>query len=564
MNSGAPGSEPSIVPPAVRAAWTRVVSLARGLSRPARVLIGATTATAVLVALWLGLRGQYEPYGVLFSQLDREDAGAIVAKLKELHIPYRVSAEGGSIEVPEPRVPEVRLELGAAGLPRSGGVGFESFDTMRLGATEFEQRVLYRRAMEGELARTIGGIDAIRSVRVHLVMPERSVFAARREPASASVTVRLRPGRTLGSSEVNGIVHIISAAVPGLSSDQVALVTTEGLALHHPRRPGAADAPGGGGGVGDSETPPARALEASIEERARAMLEKVVGAGHVDVRVSADVDLAHVERTEDHYDSGSAVLRSEEATTERTAGGADDSVAGIPGAESNLPAAKGAASAAASAAPAPAAGGPITRETHTRNFEVDHVQEKHVSSSGIVRRLTVAVVVDGAPGPDGHTLVPRERAELDKLEKLVKSASGFVEKRGDVVTVESALFPDADPIAAVAPPPVSVIASLPPKVRRYLPIGAGALGLVLAVVLLVRRRRSRRKAAALLLAAAAKPLEIAPTTPALELTAATRTTEDLREEVVRRVKADPASAALVLRHWLDAGAPPKSVAPVAS
>jgi len=561
MNSGAPGSEPSILPPAVRAFWTRAVGVARGLSRPARVLIGATAAAGLVVALWLGLRGQYEPYGLLFSQLEREDAGAIVAKLKELKIPYRVAADGAAIEVPEARVPEVRLELGSAGLPRSGGVGFESFDTMRLGATEFEQRVLYRRAMEGELARTIGGIDAVRSVRVHLVMPERSVFAARREPASASVTVRLRPGRTLGASEVNGIVHIIAAAVPGLSSDQVALVTTEGLALHHPRRAGATDASGGGG---DSETPPARAMENSIEERTRGMLEKVVGAGHVDVRVSADVDLSHVERTEDHYDSGSAVLRSEEATTERTAGGADDSVAGIPGAESNLPAAKGSASAAAAAPPAPAAGGPVTRETHTRNFEVDHVQEKHVSTSGVVRRLTVAVVVDGTPGPDGRTLVPRERAELDKLEKLVKSAVGAVEKRGDVVTVESALFPDSEPIAAPAPPPVSIIAALPPKVRRYLPIGGGALLLLLVIVALVRRRRASRKAAALLLAAGVKPLELAPGAAVPELTAAKRSTEELREEVVRRVKEDPASAALVLRHWLDAGVPPKSAGPAPS
>ena len=129
-------------------------------------------------------------WGVLFSQLERDDAAALVAKLRELKVPYRLRDEGAAIDVPEARVHELRLELASAGLPRGGGVGFESFDRMRLGATEFEQRVLYRRSMEGELARSISSLTAVQSARVHLVMPERSVFVSRNDPASASVVVR--------------------------------------------------------------------------------------------------------------------------------------------------------------------------------------------------------------------------------------------------------------------------------------------------------------------------------------------------------------------------------------
>jgi flagellar M-ring protein FliF len=514
------------------------VGLVRGLPRPARILASTTLVVAIGAGIWLSLRSAYEPYAMLFSQMEREDAGAVVAKLKEMRVPYRVTAEGTAIEVPEPRVHEVRLELASAGLPRGGGVGFEGFDNMRLGATEFEQRVLYRRAMEGELGRTIGGIAAVKSARVHLVMPERSVFAARREPASASVIVKLRAGRTLGSSEVGGIVHLVAAAVPGLTSDRVTLVTSEGIALHRSRG-GNAEGSGSGVDLGDPESHPARALETSLEERARAQLERVLGPGHVDVRVSAEMDLSRVERTEDHYDPASTVLRSEEATREHAAGGTEDTVAGVPGAESNLPGAKpeGAAGAAGT--------GAVLRETHTRNWEVNHVQEKRVSTSGTIRRLTVAVVVDGVPGPEGKT-VPVKAEDLDKLGKLVRSAVGADDKRGDVVTVEQVRFqePEAQPVAVA---PVSIVSRLPAPVRKWGPIGVGAaLVLFFAFAVLVRRARRR-----------AEPLEtiaLPAPGPEPELLPQGPSPAQMRDEAVRQAQLDPATAALVVKYWLGSGA----------
>jgi flagellar M-ring protein FliF len=539
-------SEPvaSPVPAPLRAAWARVSALFGALSRPARVL-AVTTLVAVLgIGAWIAAQSAYEPYGVLFSQLDRDDAGAIVLKLKELKVPYRVGVTGDAIEVPEARVHEIRLDLASSGLPRGGGVGFESFDTMKLGATEFEQRVLYRRAMEGELARTIGSIEAIQSARVHLVLPEKSVFAARREAASASVVVKLRFGRVLGASEIAGIVHLVAAAVPSLSPDQIALVSTDGTMLRRPRAaPGKDGVDANQDGEGDGESK-VHASEVALEDRARAMLERVLGPGHVDVRVTAEMDLSRFERTEDHYDPKTSVLRSEESSLERNAGGDDDTVAGVPGAESNLP-----TGAAPGASATPTAGGAITRESHTRNFEVDHVQEKRTSSGSSIKRLTVAVVVDGVPsGADPHALVPRERPELDKIAGLVRSAVGANDKRGDMVTVESVLFTDGEaaaPIEAPAPP-----FAIPAKARKYGPIGVGAvvgLGLVAAAVISRRRRRDVPA-----VAGDAVQLQLTTPDPVLQLAEAISPANAAsdREEAIRRATEDPATAALVVRHWL--------------
>jgi flagellar basal-body M-ring protein/flagellar hook-basal body protein fliF len=410
-------------PAPVAAVFAKTSSWFRALSKATRILFVSTGVLAAVFVSYLGYRQTHEPYAVLFGQLEQDDAGAIVAKLKELNAPYRLGVGGSTIEVPESRVGELRLELASSGMPRGGGVGFESFDKMKLGATEFEQRVLYRRALEGELARTIGTLAAVQSARVHLVLPEKSVFIARAEPASASIVLRLRTGRALGPSEVSGIVHLTAASVAGLAADRVALLTTDGEMLRKPR-----DASDGTAQASEEDQGSRQhTIEVQLEERARLMLEKVVGPGHVDVRVTAELDPARVERVEEHYDPGKTVLRSEESSVERTGGGLDESVAGVPGAESNLPngsapaaglippimaAAKGDAGAPkALAAVAKGASDQPFRESHTRNYEVDHVSEKRFMEPGTLKRVAVAVVVDGVPHTENGqtTIVPRDR-----------------------------------------------------------------------------------------------------------------------------------------------------------
>ena len=528
----------SVLPPVVARAVAQARQQVGSLSRPLRVLLATTVIAASLLVGWLAWRSNVQNWGVLYTQLERDDAAALVNKLKELKIPHRIQNEGTTIEVPEDKVHELRLELASSGLPRGGGLGFEGFDRMRLGATEFEQRVMFRRALEGELARSVSSLGAVQSARVHLVMTERSVFVSRNDPASASVVLRLRPGRHLGPSEVSGIVHLVASSVPSLNANRVTLVTTDGEMLHRPRAEGE--------GEGDDERGAQHhALEASIEERARAMLERVVGEGHVDVRASVEMDHARVERTEDHYDRDRAALRSEEQTLERLTNSNTIAVAGVPGAESNI-----------GGAPLPAPGGVagrdggVLREQHTRNFEIDHVTERRVATQGTVKRLTVAVIVDGIVRTEGGRtrVIPRETAEIERLTTLVRGAVGASADRGDVVTVESS------PFIETVEAPVRTAAARPParpanRTRLYIAgVAAVALALVAVAVLATRRRRGPTVEPVGAVAALPPPVE-----PLQLDSEATR--EALRAQVHSRVSSDPATAALVLRYWLGTDAP---------
>ena len=531
---------------AARVAFGRLVAAIRGLGKPAKIFLVTMVVAAIGIGGFFTYRATSEPYAVLFSQLTTDDAAGVVAKLKELKVPYRV-IDGGRIEVPEARVHELRLEVAGAGLPRGGGVGFESFDKMRLGATEFEQRVMFRRAMEGELSRTISTVSAIESARVHLVMPEKSVFVGRREPASASVVVKLRAGKDLGGGEINAIVHLVSSAVPDLAPDHVALATTEGVLLKKPRQ---SDAEGGDASGDEENGAEARALETKLEDRARAIIERIVGPGHADVRVSAEMDFSKIEHTEDHYEPQKAVLRSEELSYEKQAGSPDDTMAGVPGAESNLPTGSDPEAGDSTSTMAPG----VVRHEHTRNYEVDRVSEKRTSKAGSIKRLAVAVVVDGVPVTDdsGNThMQQRDPVEIDRLTDLVRSAVGADERRADVVTVDSIPFAmsEADLAAANAPaaPQPAVELTLDKKIlakKNWPFLGAGG-GVLLLVVVFAMISRRRRRLRALRESEPVKPLEGIALPDAVELPKLPP-----REEALRRAAEDPATAALVIRHWL--------------
>jgi flagellar M-ring protein FliF len=292
----------------------------------------------------------------------------------------------------------------------------------------------------------------------------------------------------------------------------------------------------------------------------RAMLERVVGPGHADVRVTADIDSARVERLEEHYDPTKSALRSEEQSLEHGAADPNESVAGVPGAESNLPtggakpaAPKPAASAsgapAASSAAAVAAAAPGTlRESHTRNFEIDHVSEKRTVAGGALKRLTVAVVLDGVKGDKG--MIPRQREELDKLATLVRSAAGASQARDDVVTVESMPFAASSEVPAESAMPAPVALDRLRVLQRWAPFAAGAvLLLAFAGVAMRRSKSAARNNQVLSLPAGDVPPSLeAAIRPALD-------TGDLRAQALLRATQDPATAALVLRFWLGTATP---------
>ena len=539
--------------PALEAGLAKI----RGMSKGARMFALVSIIASLAIGGFFAFHKAEPSWAPLFTNLDKEDGAGVIAKLKELKVPYKVEGDGSVIEVPEEKARELRLELAGHGLPRGGNVGFESFDKMRLGATDFEQRILYRRALEGELSRTIGTIGAVENARIHLVLPEKSVFVSKNEPSSASVVLKLRGGRALGPGEVAGIVHLVSTSVSGLTPDRVAVVTTDGSVLHKPRRPGEDMS-----GDEDKESK-ARALEATLEERARALVEKVTGPGHADVRVTADIDTARVEHVEDHYDPSKTALRSEEASLERS-GTEDIPVAGVPGAESNLPngaaaGSKGADAGAATPATKSGVAAMPTRESHTRNFEVDHVSEKRVVAGGVLRRMTVAVVIDGS----------RSKEDLEKIGGLVRSAVGFDERRGDMVTVEAVPFLVPEEPKAAAPAAAFKLPYGLDNPKKSGPIAGGILALlVLATWLKIRSARKKKAVSdALALARASEKASAEQVT--VEILGSAKDEDDenapspdlLKQMVRERAQLDPATAALIVKGWLgSAGEQPVSEA----
>jgi flagellar M-ring protein FliF len=385
-----------------------------GLSRAKRVALISVTLTVLLGVVAVGLIGSQIHYAPLYTGLDTEDSAAIAAKLKELKVIHRVTATG--IEVPEERVPELRLELASSGLPRGGGVGFEIFDSARFGATEFEQQVNLRRALEGELARSINTIQGVVAARVHLVLPERRLFAARSEGASASVVVKLQPGQDFGRREVAGVVHLVSSAIPGLTKERVSVVNTDGITLHRPSSESDSSS-----GLEETQSQAAREIAANMENHVRSLLERVTGPGGVDVRINVDLDEASRERTEEHYEPTKTALRSENKTEESTTQeGA--SVAGVPGAQTNLPDVDESV---------PSRGddlkGNIFRRSRTRNWEVDRITEKTITPRGDVARVSAAVLIDGNyEAKDGVQVYhPRDPEELKAWKRWSRMPSAL-------------------------------------------------------------------------------------------------------------------------------------------
>jgi flagellar M-ring protein FliF len=521
-------------------------------------LVIATTAVLVGVLAAAAMSNHVE-YGYLFTDLSTEDAAAIAEKLKGMKVPYRIEAGGTALQVPEERVHQLRLELASAGLPRGGGVGFEIFDRSNLGETEFEQHINLRRALEGELSRSISTIDGVQSARVHLVLPENRLFAARKEQASASVVLKLRPSKEFGRREVAGIVHLVAAAVPGLSHDRVSVVSTEGVTLHRP----ITDEGGGSGGDGENEQ--ARDMATAMENHVRSLLERVVGPNNTDVRIHLDLTKASRERTEEHYEPTRTALRSEHKTEEST-GAEGASVAGVPGAQTNLPHTDPAAATEETSG----AGGNVFRKTQTRNWEVDRVTEKTLMPAGGTDRLTVAVLIDGSyVQKNGKSVfVPRSQEQLAQLDAIVKNAVGFDEKRGDSVRLEGTQFARVEEEAP--PPEPKGLAALVKKSPAL--VAGGALGLAALIglgwALMAKRRRAAKARVAAAMPALAGAHVAMPLAPGDVAAGALTegegppvpTTAELRAEALAIAARDPATAAIVLKKWLNSPVSPAAAA----
>ena len=398
-----------------------------GFGRLAAILgIGAGVAAA-LVAVTLGL-GQ--PKALLYSNLDLKEAGSITQTLDQGGIKYEVKGDGSTILVPRDQVASTRLMLSSKGLPTAGSVGYEIFDSQNaMGQTDFVQQLNRQRALEGELGRTIRSLDGITSARVHLVLPKRQLFEEDAEQPSASVTVGVG-GREPGPDQVRALQNLVAGAVPGLKPDHVAVIDQHAKTLS-------------GGEVGMATEADGRKseVEQRIAKQVKTLVEGVVGAGKARVNVTADVDMAQITTHKESFDPDGQVVRSEMTTDEKasegTTGGTTQSSAAakIPG---STPVDPGGDTSNSSG-----------KQESTTNYEITKTTTTEVREPGAVKKISVAVAVDGVTAPAAKNgkpgaYTPRSAAELAQIEQLVQAAVGYDQSRGDMVKVINVKFPTAE------------------------------------------------------------------------------------------------------------------------
>lgn len=393
-------------------------------------LFAALTIVAISAAFLFTfvLRMGGEEKALLFAGVETREAAEITQRLEAASIPYELRGDGSSIFVPRSRVPEARMMLSAEGLPSRGSIGYEIFDEPdALGQTQFQQNINRLRALEGELARTIASLDGIDSARVHLVLPERQLFQRNAEQPSASIVLRLRRDE-LTPGQVRAIRNLVASATPGLTTNRVTIVDETGRLLA---------AASNGEGI-DAEGVDAR--QVAVEERIRRtvtdIVEGVVGAGNARVQVSAEMDFNRVSETSERYDPEGRVVRSTQ-TSEETSQNSERTGASTAGA--NIPDATAGGGSSSSGQTA------NSTSQETVNYEISRTTRTEVSEGGRIRRLSVAVAVDGVATPgQGENAEPqwqpRSEEDMQRLTQLVRSAVGFNQERGDVVEVVNARF----------------------------------------------------------------------------------------------------------------------------
>ncbi len=430
----------------------------------------------------------------LFTGLSPEDASGIVQKLKESGAEYRLPEGGGSVLVPSARLAELRLTMASIGLPKSGRIGFELFDKVNLGATEFTEHVNYRRALEGELERTVMTLAEVEQARVHLTFPKESVFLESQQPAKASVLVRIKPGARLSPQNVAAINHLVASAVEGLSPDAVSLLDMNGNLLSRPKSTDPLD----------GTAPSAAALEyrhqveAELVAKIGATLGPLLGPEKFRAGVSVDCDFTGGELSEEIFDPARSVMVTSQRT-EDTTGAALSS--GVPGTASTLPRPTSRPYGGSNKA---------TRTTENIAYQSSRSVKKTHLPAGVLRKMSLAVLVDQEvtweKDKSGfkRVLVPPTPQKLKVIRDLVAGITGFSPERGDQLMIETLPFETTlllePPVTPNAGKPAAPVAGLPlPLVldKRTLLIGAGALAavLVLGIAFYLFRRRRQKKPA---------------------------------------------------------------------
>ena len=399
----------------------RFNQLSQGKKIAALSLVALVLASLVVMSLWL----KSPDYQLLYANLSDEDAVAVIEKLKNQNIPYEVTNNGRTIRVASDMTHEVRLKLASEGLPEGSDVGLEIFEDTPLGMTDFIQKLNFQRALQGELTRTINSLDAVSQARVHLVIPKDNLFRKEKPKGKASVTLKIKSGKSLSEGQIQGIVHLVSASVGSIQASDVVIVDLKGNLLS-----------------GDKESSREAMVSASnfkhklrVEKELQAkiikMLEEALGTGNIIAKVSTDLDFEQVERTEEIFDPDSQVVRSENQISENSTGATPPG--GIPGVQGLVPNGEDATGTAGQAAKR-------NKSNSIFNYEINKVVKRVSKPVGEITKLSVAVMIDGTFTGDPPEYKPRTQEEMDKYLEIVKSAVGFDQERGDVIKVENIQF----------------------------------------------------------------------------------------------------------------------------
>ena len=408
------------------------------------VMMGVAALFALIAGAWMW--GQTPDYRVLYSNLSDRDGGAIIESLQQMNIPYKFAEGGGALLVASNQVHEARLKLASQGLPKGGNVGFELMENQKFGITQFAEQVNYQRALEGELARSVESIGAVAAARVHLAIPKPSVFIKEQQKPSASVVLSLQGGRLLDSAQVSAIIHLISSSVPDMSAKNVTVVDQNGTLLSASHDGNANE------GLDANQLKYVQQIEHNYIKRIEALLTPVLGANNMRAQVSADIDFSRTEQTSESYkpnqSPSESTIRSKQSSEAMNGSGLN--AGGIPGALSNQPPVPATAPIVAetdtAAGGATANGGNVAnlQKESTVNYEVDRTIRHTVLPVGSIKRLSVAVVVNGnrrvtdAKGKTSTKSLSDE--EKEQISNLVRDAVGFDQTRGDSLNVQVAAF----------------------------------------------------------------------------------------------------------------------------
>ena len=522
-----PGAEPP----------TDIGRLWRSATSAQRIGLGAFLLICVgLIALAASL-ARHPTYAVLYANLEQDDAGEVVQHLRDLKVPYRVTARG-TVEAPSDRIHELRLDLAAEGIPAGGQTGFELFDRTRLGISDFGEKLNFQRALQGELARTITHLDAVEQARVHIALPPERLYASEQQEPTASVVLKLRGSQRLSPAQVKSIVHLVSGAVEGLSPESVALLDTESRLLSNPDDSG----PHGAGlAAASSQLQLRRDYERQVEEAVQSMLDVALGPRKAVVRASAVLSFDSVEKESETFQpagDGSGVLESRRETSETYRGLPEPPAAGVPGVTANTglaPLPTAAPSGRLTGAPAEADHYDHTEVTS--QYRVSRQRERVIQPPGQLKQLSLSVFIDKEA----------DLGEVDDLSAAVAAAAGLDPDRGDTVVITQVPF---------QPPPSEEKGSKAFAIRDfYYRVGRDFAAIVLMVLFLrfalgpllgeLLRRRAETQlpdSAHAQYSSAARPAA-APVS-----TAATRGS-------VPDIAMDPDRAAAVLKTWLSADHP---------